>query len=321
MKLSFTLSLVLVLFIAIIQLVNGFGVPIRPVHKDSINLNARHQALVKRGKSWACKPRAASLLSSSSTRPTVALAAQFETTTTAAQVNNNNPTPPAPKPTSSTPPKQPDPPANNNNGGSGVSGNGASAAEPNGAEWWLNRGLDTPSGWNPPMLLLSQVKTANINDAVKGVFAPCRPFVQFFQDASAKYGVPAMLIASIAMQESSCQAGVTGGNGEQGLMQITPEKCTGAPGGNCKDPKFNIDTGARYLKGRIDAAGGNVLIGTGGYNGWERGMTIAYATRMRWTHCLAQNNLDYLTQLYNCWVMGKDGHSCGTYRNLDACYK
>lgn len=37
------------------------------------------------------------------------------------------------------------------------------------------------------------------------------------------------------MQESSCNPGTVGGAGEQGLMQITKDKCGGAPGGNCKD--------------------------------------------------------------------------------------
>jgi hypothetical protein len=37
------------------------------------------------------------------------------------------------------------------------------------------------------------------------------------------------------MQESFCNPNAVGGAGEQGLMQITPEKCKGAPNGNCKD--------------------------------------------------------------------------------------
>ena len=38
------------------------------------------------------------------------------------------------------------------------------------------------------------------------------------------------------MQESSCIPTTVGGAGEQGLMQITVDKCGGAPGGNCQDP-------------------------------------------------------------------------------------
>ena len=38
------------------------------------------------------------------------------------------------------------------------------------------------------------------------------------------------------MQESGCNPNAVGGAGEQGLMQITKDKCGGAPGGNCQDP-------------------------------------------------------------------------------------
>lgn len=38
------------------------------------------------------------------------------------------------------------------------------------------------------------------------------------------------------MQESSCNPDTVGGAGEQGLMQITVDKCGGAPGSNCRDP-------------------------------------------------------------------------------------
>lgn len=38
------------------------------------------------------------------------------------------------------------------------------------------------------------------------------------------------------MQESSCDPSTVGGAGEQGLMQLTKDKCGSAPDGNCKDP-------------------------------------------------------------------------------------
>lgn len=48
--------------------------------------------------------------------------------------------------------------------------------------------------------------------------------------------VPPIMLAAFAMQESSCNPDETGGGGEQGLMQITSDKCGDAPNGNCKDP-------------------------------------------------------------------------------------
>jgi membrane-bound lytic murein transglycosylase MltF len=47
--------------------------------------------------------------------------------------------------------------------------------------------------------------------------------------------VPAILLASFAMQESSCNPNTVGGAGEQGLMQLTSDKCVGTPNGNCQD--------------------------------------------------------------------------------------
>jgi hypothetical protein len=43
--------------------------------------------------------------------------------------------------------------------------------------------------------------------------------------------VPPILLASFAMQESTCNPSATGGNGEAGLMQIAQPNCGGAPGG------------------------------------------------------------------------------------------
>lgn len=72
--------------------------------------------------------------------------------------------------------------------------------------------------------------------------------------ANSRSTVPAIFLASIAMQESSCDPNKTGGAGEQGLMQITKvsrtaqilprphrltrfqDKCGDAPDGNCKEP-------------------------------------------------------------------------------------
>lgn len=47
--------------------------------------------------------------------------------------------------------------------------------------------------------------------------------------------VPPILLAAIALQESSCNPDTVGGNGEQGLMQLTVDKCGNSPGGNCQD--------------------------------------------------------------------------------------
>lgn len=42
-------------------------------------------------------------------------------------------------------------------------------------------------------------------------------------------------------------------------MQITDDKCGGRDRAGCMEPDYNVGTAARYLKGEIDNAGGNVL--------------------------------------------------------------
>ncbi|KIS65840.1 uncharacterized protein UMAG_06218 [Mycosarcoma maydis] len=198
---------------------------------------------------------------------------------------------------------------------------GANDQQPNGSQNFLNCGL-TSGGWNPPKLGLDQIKILSGQQAAdSAVFAPCKPLLWAFQAAEKAHGIPATVLMSFAMQESTCNPNVTGGNGEQGLMQITPDKCGGAPGGNCKDPWFNVNTGAKYFKDTLDSYGGNLLQAMGMYNGWQPGLTVEKATAARWQgNCFAQNNLDYLYQMLNGWFLGKaNTYDMGTYKNLAAC--
>lgn len=104
------------------------------------------------------------------------------------------------------------------------------------------------------------------------------------------------MLASFAMQESTCNAGATGGNGEAGLMQIAPINCNAPSGTSCWDVDYNIRRGAELLSQMISNNGGNVIAAVGAYNGWQKGMTINSAQAAKWQgHCFAQNNLDYLT--------------------------
>jgi hypothetical protein len=120
------------------------------------------------------------------------------------------------------------------------------------------------------------------------------------------------MLASFAMQESTCNPGVTGGGGEAGLMQIAPPNCEA--GHNCWDVDYNINRGAQLFRQMIDANGGNVLAAIGAYNGWQKGMTYDSATAARWSgHCRNQNNLDYLYQFTNGWMQNKNAYSMGTY--------
>ncbi|KAF8718629.1 Transglycosylase SLT domain, partial [Rhizoctonia solani] len=195
---------------------------------------------------------------------------------------------------------------------------------PNGSQDFLNCGVNT-GGWRPPYITVGDLRYKDLGAELasgNSIFKNCAQYSDAIYGASGETGLPPIMIASIMMQESSCNKDTVGGGGEQGLMQITHEKCAGAPGGNCRDPWFNIHTGARYLKGQVDANGGNVLKAIGSYNGWVDGMTIDSATAARWSACCrCQNNLDYLHQFLNGWLQGKDAYSngLGVYNNLAVC--
>jgi hypothetical protein len=194
---------------------------------------------------------------------------------------------------------------------------------PNGSIKWLNCGIEG-GGWNPPNFGVDQVITKKLRDVIYNApYTNCGPYIDAFEQAAGAHNVPAILLAAIAMQESSCNPGATGGNGEVGLMQITPDKCPqGHDGGDCRDPGTNIDIGARFLRDTLDGVNGNLPEAVGTYNGWHRGMTYYDATRARQDgNCLAQNNLDYLHQTFNGWMQGVDPRNNGmaVYNNLAGC--
>ncbi|WWD07408.1 hypothetical protein V865_005506 [Kwoniella europaea PYCC6329] len=187
----------------------------------------------------------------------------------------------------------------------------ADSNSPNGAEGWLNCGVDG-AGWTPPMVTADQLIAAELS--ADGVFAPCGPYIDKFNQYAAQYGVKGIMLASFAMQESTCNPSATGGNGEAGLMQLAQVNCGGAPGGNCYDVDFNIGRAAELFSNLIQAHGGNVLTAIGSYNGWQPGLTVGSATAAAGQgRCAAQNNLDYIHQFCNGWMQGKSGYDLGSY--------
>ncbi|KAG6885977.1 hypothetical protein C0993_006904 [Termitomyces sp. T159_Od127] len=160
-------------------------------------------------------------------------------------------------------------------GGIGATTQTTRTTGPNGSIDWLNCGLNG-GGWNPPYVQIDDLVFVDLSAAIssgKGAFLLCKPFVQYFYKYGQKYDIPPIMLAAFAMQESSCNPETVGGAGEQGLMQLTKDKCGGAPGGNCRDPNFNVETGAKYFAATLKANGGNVLAAVGTYNGWYKGMT------------------------------------------------
>jgi hypothetical protein len=94
--------------------------------------------------------------------------------------------------------------------------------QPNGAQDWLNCGIDG-GGWSPPHVSIDQLIAAELDST--GVFSPCDAYIEKFKQYGAEFNVYPIMLASFAMQESTCNPGATGGGGEAGLMQIAPPNC------------------------------------------------------------------------------------------------
>ncbi|KAI0032231.1 glycoside hydrolase family 23 protein, partial [Vararia minispora EC-137] len=201
----------------------------------------------------------------------------------------------------------------------------SAAGGPNGSQKYLNCGIDG-SGWNPPYVGINDLVYVDLNAARWTAFAPCTDeMIGLFYKYGAKHNIPPILIASFAMQESGCNPNTIGGAGEEGLMQITQEKCQGRSGAACRELDFNIGTGANYFANQLKAHGGNVVETVGSYNGYFKGMTYHDATKAAKTNCCrCQNNLDYLQQFFNGWLQGYNAYSSpitlGTYFNLAVCF-
>ncbi|CAK9779720.1 unnamed protein product [Cutaneotrichosporon oleaginosum] len=187
----------------------------------------------------------------------------------------------------------------------------SSPEAPNGEQWWLDCGLDG-AGWAPPHITLDQLKYIDLNG--DGIFAPCTQYFDQFYRYGGEFGIPPIMLASIALQESTCRPWLVGGIGEQGLMQLLGPNCDGAPNGNCQDVDFNVRRGAEYLRKRIDEHNGSVLAGLGAYNGWRIGVTAGEVYNMKNEgRCWAQPNLDYMHQMLNGWLQGKEGWKMGKW--------
>ncbi|KAH0827542.1 glycoside hydrolase family 23 protein [Lanmaoa asiatica] len=197
---------------------------------------------------------------------------------------------------------------------------------PNGNIDFLNCGL-TSGGWTPPLIHVNDIVSVELSQVAYNpgsAFSACKEFVPLFEKYGWQYGVPAAMLASFAMQESSCIPTTVGGAGEQGLMQITVDKCGGAPGGNCQDPDFNIHQGAQFFSQALDSLNGDLLLAIGHYNGWYKGLTYAEATAAAQNgNCREQNNLDYLHQFLNGWMQDINAYEhnppLGKYFNLNVC--
>ncbi|KAJ5770902.1 uncharacterized protein N7511_002953 [Penicillium nucicola] len=205
----------------------------------------------------------------------------------------------------------------------GATSDVTSTTGPNGSEDWLNTGLTT-NGWNPPFLSINDIYHITLETFYNGIGAPCQQYDTYFQSAASKYSVDPVFLAVIAMQESSCNADA--GGPTPGLMQVS---CENYPNGQCTSSiQDNVDAGTNYLSSQLDAAGGNAIKAFGSYNGWftsgsglngNKGLTRDYPCSEEGRANGEPQNLDYLHQVMNGWLMGLDAYGDDSWIGIYKC--
>lgn len=99
--------------------------------------------------------------------------------------------------------------------------------------------------------------------------AKVQPWCGLIEQAASKYGVDALLVASVMLQESGGQPEIMSASGAVGLMQVMPRdgiaagfQCINGPCfasrpsiDELKDPAFNVDFGVRMLAGLVEKHG------------------------------------------------------------------
>lgn len=120
--------------------------------------------------------------------------------------------------------------------------------------------------------------------------------VFLFQHEAKIYGVDQTLLLAVAHRESTFNPSAKSGSGSVGMMQILPSTAAryGISSTQLLDPHVNVEFGAKYLKERIDAYGGNVTKALSAYN---QGSVVvnrgSYSTRYAAKILKTQSNLKY----------------------------
>lgn len=175
-------------------------------------------------------------------------------------------------------------------------------------------------------------------DCIEQINKNAKKYINIVNEAAIKYNMDPALISAIIDNESSWNPNAYNPSGASGMMQFLPdtwaeEKIDGNNDGkkDVFDPYDNIYSGTKYLKKRIQWAGGNVWEGVKGYGeGTEEYVNRIKTRYNKYKKCLnstdstnttsgqkIQNLLNYAKN--NNWGQGND--STGCWKATDKLYR
>jgi peptidoglycan DL-endopeptidase CwlO len=101
-----------------------------------------------------------------------------------------------------------------------------------------------------PVATAAAVRPAGLASGASGGGVSGVPYASLFNQAAARHGVSAKLLAAVAKVESGYNPRAVSPAGAQGLMQIMPATAAGL-GVNALDPAQAVDGAARILAGNL----------------------------------------------------------------------
>jgi soluble lytic murein transglycosylase-like protein len=96
-----------------------------------------------------------------------------------------------------------------------------------------------------------------------------RPYLRFVLKSARRNGVDPRLILGVIQVESNFNAAARSSSGARGLMQLMPGTASRFGARDPRDPRQNVEAGARYLRYLLDLFGGDVELALAGYNAGE----------------------------------------------------
>jgi soluble lytic murein transglycosylase-like protein len=91
----------------------------------------------------------------------------------------------------------------------------------------------------------------------------------YIKEVSARYGVPADLVAAVIEAESDNNPRAVSRRGARGLMQLMPKTARTLGVHDPFDPRANVDAGVRHLRALMDRFGNNLPLVLAAYNAGE----------------------------------------------------